>query len=94
MNITYRKMNRGDYQAVKELIIQAWFSEYEFKDRVKKRYADAYLRIYLADSNYRMVACDDGKVVGFLLGKHRKVNFIEKYRNLFLLFWIQFGFIF
>lgn len=94
MNITYRKMNRGDYQAVKTLIRQAWFDEYEFKDRVKKRYADAYLRIYLADSNYRMVACDDGKVVGFLLGKHRKVNFIEKYRNLFLLFWIQFGFIF
>ena len=90
MSIQYRKMNRDDYQAVKALIRQAWFDEYEFKDRVKNAYARAYLRIYLADSNYRMVACDDGKVVGFLLGKHRKVNFIEKYRNLFLLFWIQF----
>lgn len=94
MSITYRDMNRGDYQAVKTLIRQAWFDEYEFSDRVKNSYARAYLRIYLADSNYRKVACDGDKVIGFLLGKHRKVKFFEKYRNLFLLFWIRFGFIF
>ena len=94
MNITYRKMNRGDYQAVKALIRQAWFDEYEFSDRVKNSYARAYLRIYLADSNYRMVACDDDKVIGFLLGKHRKVKFSVRLCNLFLLFWIRFGFIF
>ena len=95
MSIQYRKMNRGDYQAVKSLIRQAWFDEYEFSNRVKDSYARAYLRIYLADSNYRMVACNEkNEVVGFLLGKHRKVNFFEKYRNLFLLFWIRFGFIF
>ena len=94
MNITYRKMNRGDYQAVKKLIRQAWFDEYEFSDRVKNSYAKAYLRTYLADSNYRMVACDEGNVIGFLLGKRRKIGFIEKNRNLFLLFWIRFGFIF
>lgn len=94
MSITYRDMNRGDYQAVKTLIRQAWFDEYEFSERVKNSYARAYLRIYLADSNYRKVACDGDKVIGFLLGKHRKVKFFEKYRNLFLLFWIRFGFIF
>ena len=87
-------MNRGDYQAVKALIRQAWFDEYEFSDRVKNSYARAYLRIYLADSNYRMVACDDDKVIGFLLGKHRKVKFSVRLCNLFLLFWIRFGFIF
>ena len=64
MNITYRKMNRGEYQVVKKLIRQAWFDEYVFKDKVKDDYAKAYLRTYLADSNYRMVACDDDKVVG------------------------------
>lgn len=94
MNIQYRKMNRGDYQAVKSLIRQAWFDEYEFSDKVKDSYARAYLRIYLADSNYRMVACENDKVVGFLLGKHRKVSFPVKFCNLFLLFWIRFLFIF
>ena len=79
MNIEYRKMNRGDYQAVKKLIKQAWFDEYEFKDSVKNAYANAYLRIYLADSNYRMAACnEENEVIGFLLGKRRKVNFIRK----------------
>ena len=87
-------MNRGDYQAVKTLIRQAWFDEYEFSDRVKNSYARAYLRIYLADSNYRKVACDGEKVIGFLLGKHRKIKFSIKFCNLFLLFWIRFGFIF
>ena len=94
MSITYRDMNRGDYQAVKTLIRQAWFDEYEFSDRVKNSYARAYLRIYLADSNYRKVACDGDKVIGFLLGKHRKIKFSIKFCNLFLLFWIRFGFIF
>ena len=94
MSITYRDMNRGDYQAVKTLIRQAWFDEYEFSDRVKNSYARAYLRIYLADSNYRKVACDGEKVIGFLLGKHRKIKFSIKFCNLFLLFWIRFGFIF
>lgn len=95
MSIQYRKMNRGDYQAVKALIRQAWFDEYDFKDRVKNAYARAYLRIYLADSNYRMVACnDENEVIGFLLGKRRKVNFFVKHYHLFMLFWIQLGFIF
>ena len=95
MSIQYRKMNRGDYQAVKKLIRQAWFDEYEFSERIKNAYARAYLRIYLADSNYRMVACnEENEVVGFLLGKRRKVNFFEKYFNLFLLSFIQFGFMF
>ena len=94
MNITYRKMNRGDYQVVKKLIRQAWFDEYVFKDKVKDDYAKAYLRTYLADSNYRMVACDDDKVVGFLLGKHRKIKASIKFCNLFILFWIKFKFLF
>lgn len=55
MNIEYRKMNKADYPFIKNLIIQSWFSEYKFNDRVKYAYAEAYLRIYLADSNYRIV---------------------------------------
>lgn len=94
MNIEYRKMNKSDYPFIKKLIIQSWFSEYKFNDRVKYAYAEAYLRIYLADSNYRIVACDEKKVVAFLFGRHRKVNFFEKYFNLLLLFIIKFYFLF
>ena len=94
MNIEYRKMKKRDYNRVKELIIEAWFSEYDFSKRIIKSYANAYLQTYLADSNYRMVAVDNGNVVAFLLGKHRKINFFVKHKHLFLLFWIKLGLLF
>lgn len=94
MNIEYRKMNKYDYPFIKKLIIQSWFSEYKFNDRVKYAYAEAYLRIYLADSNYRVVVCDKETVIGFIFGRYRKVNFFEKYFNLLLLFIIKFYFLF
>lgn len=87
-------MSKKDFSSIKKLIIQSWFSEYEFRDKVKNTYAEAYFRIYLADSNYRVVVCDKETVIGFILGRYRKVNFFEKYFNLLLLFIIKFYFLF
>ena len=87
-------MQKSDYQAIKKLIIQAWFSEYNFSNKIKFSYAEAYLRLYLSESNYRVVACDKENVVGFLFGRHKKVVFLEKYLNWILLFLIKFSFMF
>ncbi|MBQ3024354.1 MAG: GNAT family N-acetyltransferase [Spirochaetaceae bacterium] len=94
MKITCRKMQKTDYQEIKKLIIQAWFSEYKFSNKIKGYYASAYLRLYLSESNYRIVVCDNDNVIAFLFGRHRKVNFFEKYYNLFLLLVIKFFFLF
>lgn len=87
-------MRKEDFPFIKKLIIQSWFSEYKFNDSIKNAYAEAYLRIYLADSNYRVVVCDKETVIGFIFGRYRKVNFFEKYFNLLLLFIIKFYFLF
>ena len=47
--------------------------------RTKDDYAKAYLRTYLADSNYRMVACDDDKVVGIIDYRHPLTPFLLEY---------------
>lgn len=94
MKIIYRKIQKKDYQEIKNLIIQAWFSEYVFSNTIKNAYAEAYLRLYLAESNYRVVACDNEKVIAFLFGRYKKVSFIKKYCNLFLLFLIKVSFLF
>ena len=77
MNITYRTATKDDYKEIETLVGKAWFDDYEFSNRVKKLYRIGYTASYLAESNYKMVAMCDGKVVGFLLGRYKRVGFFK-----------------
>lgn len=78
MSITYEKMTKRDYPFVKELITQAWFSEYTFSKNVINLYAKGYLYMYLSELDYCVVARDGEKTIGFLFGRNGKINFFKK----------------
>ena len=66
MDIKYEKMTKNDHKDIKRLITEAWFSDYTFKDFYIKLYASGYLNMYLAHADYKVVAKDGDKVVGFI----------------------------
>ena len=72
MAITYVPMTKQDHKDIKRLITEAWFSDYPFKEKYIKLYASGYLNMYLSHSDYKMVAKDGDKVVGFLFGNIKK----------------------
>ena len=87
MDIKFRKMTKKDHPVIKELISEAWFKEYTFKRTTIKQYEQAYLYMYLADSNYNMVATHNDTVIGFLFANIKKVNFFKRaYYNTRLFF--------
>ncbi len=75
MEIKYERMTENDYPAIKKLITEAWFGDYEFKKKYIKQYANCYLYMYLSESDFQTVAKDGDKVVGFIFGKYRKLPF-------------------
>lgn len=78
MAITYMPMTKKDHKDIKRLITEAWFSDYPFKEKYIKLYASGYLNMYLAESDYKMVAKDGDKVVGFLFGNLYKAPFFQR----------------
>lgn len=94
MAISYRIMEKKDYNRVKELITQAWFSEYPFKKKIIRLYAKAYLYSYLAEANFQRVACDGDKVCGFIFGRYKKAKRLKALRYNFKLLWILFRMLF
>lgn len=79
MAITYMPMTKQDYNEIKQLITEAWFSDYPFKKRYIKLYASFYLNMYLAASDYKIVAKDGDKVVGFIFGNLNKAPFTQRF---------------
>ncbi len=75
MEIKYEKMTKSDYPEIKNLIKEAWFNEYPFARKYIKQYEDGYLYMYLYESDYQVVAKDNGKVVGFIFGKYKNPPF-------------------
>lgn len=86
MAIEYMPMTKQDYNDIKRLITEAWFSEYPFKEKYIKLYASGYLNLYLSESDYKMVAKDDGKVVGFIFGNFKKASLKQRIISNFKLF--------
>ena len=74
MNIEFRKKNHKDYKQIKRLINEAWFKDYPFKKSTIKQYEQAYMYMYLADTNHSVVATFNNEVVGFLFARINKVN--------------------
>ncbi len=86
MAIQYMPMTKADYEDIKRLITEAWFSDYPFKEKYIKLYANGYLNMYLAESDYMMVAKDNGKLVGFLFGNLNKAPLKQRIVSNFKLF--------
>ena len=86
MAITYVPMTKQDHKDIKRLITEAWFSDYPFKKKYIKLYASGYLNMYLSHSDYKMVAKDGDKVVGFLFGNIKKAPFKQRLVSNFKLF--------
>ena len=72
MDIKYVEMTKKDHKDIKRLITEAWFSDYPFKEKYIKLYASGYLNMYLSESDYKIVAKDGDKVVGFIFGNLNK----------------------
>jgi hypothetical protein len=71
-------MTKNDHKDIKRLITEAWFSDYTFKDFYIKLYASGYLNMYLAHADYKVVAKDGNKVVGFIFGNYKKPSFFVR----------------
>lgn len=76
--INYESMRRKDYTVVKELIKHAWFDDYNYSKGVINLYCNYYLAHYLKKSDFLVVAKDDDKVVGFIMGSS-KTNIFKKF---------------
>ena len=72
MDIKYVEMTKKDHKDIKRLITEAWFSDYPFKQKYIKLYASGYLNMYLSESDYKIVAKDGDKIVGFIFGNLNK----------------------
>lgn len=94
MDIKYEEMTKKDYEAIKRLITEAWFSDYPFKEKYIKLYAQGYLNMYLAKADYKIVAKDNDKVVGFLFGNVKKAPFWQRVLAKIKLFWLGFSMLF
>ncbi|MEX3745447.1 GNAT family N-acetyltransferase [Lysinibacillus xylanilyticus] len=83
--VIYRSLVKEDYEAVKELIGEAFgFNEF-IKD---KKFLDSVLSIYLhgciLESSFSKVAEKDNKVIGIILGDAKKdKNRLKKAHNIF-----------
>lgn len=86
MDIKYEQMTKKDHKDIKRLITEAWFADYTFKDFYIKLYASGYLNMYLAHADYKMVAKDGDKVVGFIFGNYKKPSFFVRLKAKFKLF--------
>ena len=92
MDIKYETMTKNDHKDIKRLITEAWFSDYTFKDFYIKLYASGYLNMYLAHADYKVVAKDGNKVVGFIFGNYKKPSFfvrLKAYLKLLLYMFIM-----
>ena len=78
MNIKYMKMKKKDYKDIKRLITETWFTDYPFKNKYIKLYASGYLNMYLAKSDFKIVAKDNDKVIGFIFGILKKAPFHQQ----------------
>lgn len=78
MAIQYMPMTKQDHKDIKRLITEAWFSDYPFKKKYIKLYASGYLNMYLSEADYKMVAKDDDKVVGFIFGNIKNAPFKQR----------------
>ena len=78
MNIKYMKMKKKDYKDIKRLITETWFTDYPFKNKYIKLYASGYLNMYLAKSDFKIVAKDNDKVIGFIFGNLKKAPFHQQ----------------
>lgn len=96
MAIKYLPMTKKDHKDIKRLITEEWFSEYTFKEKYIKLYASGYLNMYLAESDYMMVAKDGDKVVGFIFGNIKnapfKQRFISKVKLFFYFIYMLFSY--
>ena len=86
MAIKYLPMTKEDHKDIKRLITEAWFSDYPFKEKYIKLYASGYLNMYLSEADYKMVAKDGDKVVGFIFGNIKKAPFKQRFISKFKLF--------
>lgn len=86
MDIKYVEMTKKDHKDIKRLITEAWFSEYPFKEKYINLYASGYLNMYLAESDYKMVAKVNDKVVGFIFGNIKKAPFKQRFISKLKLF--------
>jgi len=71
-------MTKADYIPVKNLITDAWFSEYIFPKRTIRLYANGYLYMYLSELDYCMVAKDGDETIGFIFGRNNNINIFKK----------------
>lgn len=86
MDIKYEQMTKDDYGTIKKLITEAWFSDYPFDEKYIRLYANGYLNMYLAKADYKIVAKDGDKVVGFLFGNVKQAPFWQRVKSKLTLF--------
>jgi len=95
MAIEYMPMTKKDHKDIKRLITEAWFGDYPFKEKYIKLYASGYLNMYLSKADYKIVAKDGDKVVGFIFGNVKnaplKQRIISKFKLLVYFIYMLFS---
>lgn len=75
MNITFREYKNADYLACEQLVSKAWgFDQLFASVNLQKIAKSSYTQGALVSSNYKKVAINQGKVVGFLFGYNQSLN--------------------
>lgn len=76
-NIIYREIEKGDYEAVKNLINKAFdFESFIDNIDVLNKSLNIYLRSCLSATTFSSVAVKDGEVIGLILGSSKNKNTI------------------
>lgn len=80
MEKKYRKINKNDYEEIKNLILNTWEISEDFSnEEALDLYMNAFLFDYLAWSNYQVAVTKDNRIVGFLLGRSDRKSCMKQW---------------
>lgn len=94
MAFVYTVLKKENFNEIRDLVGDAWYTDYIDNKKIYKLYTSYYLYHYVAESEYRMIVKDKDKVIGFLFGKAKKVNLFHYLRYELKVFFLGVGALF